>query len=230
MSIRATFHYFQGMECDMYSFYRIPKLLFTSEYFKNLSCEAKVLYGLMLDRMSLSIKNRWFDEEDRAYIFFSVEEIMEMLNCGRNKAVNCLKELDQEKGIGLIEKRRIGLGKTNVIYVKNFSLTEYPDEPAIFDSEETPENVAERKENTETEIEEYAKKEPEKPVNTQKFEKQTVIILNITIMNQVRLNHILLSIMTGKMWIRWMRGMHIVKSSVTISNTTFFVRVISRKV
>ena len=77
MSIRATFHYFQGMECDMYSFYRIPKLLFTSEYFKNLSCEAKVLYGLMLDRMSLSIKNRWFDEEDRAYIFFSVEEIME---------------------------------------------------------------------------------------------------------------------------------------------------------
>ena len=173
MSIRATFHYFQGMECDMYSFYRIPKLLFTSEYFKNLSCEAKVLYGLMLDRMSLSIKNRWFDEEDRAYIFFSVEEIMEMLNCGRNKAVNCLKELDQEKGIGLIEKRRIGLGKTNVIYVKNFSLTEYPDEPAIFDSEKTLENVAERKENTETEIEEYVEKEPEKPVNTQKFEKQT---------------------------------------------------------
>ena len=167
MSIRATFHYFQGMECDMYSFYRIPKLLFTSEYFKNLSCEAKVLYGLMLDRMSLSIKNRWFDEEDRAYIFFSVEEIMEMLNCGRNKAVNCLKELDQEKGIGLIEKRRIGLGKTNVIYVKNFSLTEYPDEPAIFDSEETPENVAERKENTETEIEEYAK------TNFKEFEKQT---------------------------------------------------------
>lgn len=151
----------------------IPKLLFTSEYFKNLSCEAKVLYGLMLDRMSLSIKNRWFDEEDRAYIFFSVEEIMEMLNCGRNKAVNCLKELDQEKGIGLIEKRRIGLGKTNVIYVKNFSLTEYPDEPACFDSEETPENVAERKENTEAEIEEYAEREPEKPVNTQKFEKQT---------------------------------------------------------
>ena len=167
MSIRATFHYFQGMECDMYSFYRIPKLLFTSEYFKNLSCEAKVLYGLMLDRMSLSIKNRWFDEEDRAYIFFSVEEIMEMLNCGRNKAVNCLKELDQEKGIGLIEKRRIGLGKTNVIYVKNFSLTEYPDEPAIFDSEETPENVAERKENTETEIEEVSK------TNFKEFEKQT---------------------------------------------------------
>lgn len=87
----------------------------------------------------------------------------------------------------MIEKRRIGLGKTNVIYVKNFSLTEYPDEPAIFDSEETPENVAERKENTETEIEEYAKKEPEKPVNTQKFEKQTVIILNLVRMNLINI-------------------------------------------
>ena len=53
--------------------------------------------------------------------------------------------------------------------MKNFSLTEYPDEPAIFDSEETPENVAERKENTETEIEEYAKKS-RKSRNTQKFE------------------------------------------------------------
>ena len=83
MSIRATFSYFQGMEGDMYQFYRIPKLLFTSEYFKNLSCEAKVLYGLMLDRMSLSIKNRWLDEEDRVYIFFSVEEIMEMLNTAK---------------------------------------------------------------------------------------------------------------------------------------------------
>ena len=166
MSIRATFHYFQGMECDMYSFYRIPKLLFTSEYFKNLSCEAKVLYGLMLDRMSLSIKNRWFDEEDRAYIFFSVEEIMEMLNCGRNKAVNCLKELDQEKGIGLIEKKRIGLGKTNVIYVKNFSLQEYPDEPATLEAEETSENLVEKPE-------EYVEKELEKPVDTQKFKKQT---------------------------------------------------------
>lgn len=228
MSIRATFHYFQGMECDMYSFYRIPKLLFTSEYFKNLSCEAKVLYGLMLDRMSLSIKNRWFDEEDRAYIFFSVEEIMEMLNCGRNKAVNCLKELDQEKGIGLIEKRRIGLGKTNVIYVKNFSLTEYPDAPACFDSEETPENVVERKENTETEIEEYAEKEPEKPVNTQKFKKQTVIILNITILNLVRLNLIYPS--KSRIWIRYRRGLSTVRSSTTILNMTFSAKVTEQTV
>ena len=167
MSIRATFSYFQGMEGDMYQFYRIPKLLFTSEYFKNLSCEAKVLYGLMLDRMSLSIKNRWLDEEDRVYIFFSVEEIMEMLNCGRNKAVNCLKELDQETGIGLIEKKRLGLGKANVIYVKNFSLREYPDEPAEMEIEtDDPEYEEQIPCNFEENM-------PENAVNTQKFEKQT---------------------------------------------------------
>lgn len=153
MSIRATFHYFTGMECEMYSFYRIPKVLFTSEYFRDLSCEAKVLYGLMLDRMSLSIKNRWFDNEDRAYIFFSVEEIMELMNCGRGKAVGCLKELDEETGIGLIEKRRLGLGKPSVIYVKNFSLQEYPDEPEKMDD--------------------FEEKESESPVNTQKSENRT---------------------------------------------------------
>ena len=164
MSIRATFSYFQGMEGDMYQFYRIPKLLFTSEYFKNLSCEAKVLYGLMLDRMSLSIKNRWLDEEDRVYIFFSVEEIMEMLNCGRNKAVNCLKELDQETGIGLIEKKRLGLGKANVIYVKNFSLLE----------ENMPENAVNTQKfekqtsrSLENKLQEVSK------TNFKKFEKQT---------------------------------------------------------
>ena len=114
------FDYFHGMEAEQYSFYRIPKKLFTAEYFKALSCEAKVLYGLMLDRMGLSIKNRWIDEEDRVYIVFTVEEIAELMNCGTQKAVKLIKELDTDKGIGLIEKKRLGLGKPNVIYVKNF--------------------------------------------------------------------------------------------------------------
>ena len=78
----------------------------------------------MLDRMSLSIKNRWFDEEDRVYIIFTVEEIAELLNCGTQKAVKLMKELDDNQGIGLIEKKRLGLGKPNVIYVKNFILKE----------------------------------------------------------------------------------------------------------
>ena len=118
------FDYFRGMEAEQYSFYRVPKVLFTAECFKSLSCEAKVLYGLMLDRMSLSIKNRWFDEEDRVYIIFTVEEIAELLNCGKQKAVKLMKELDDNQGIGLIEKKRLGLGKPNVIYVKNFILKE----------------------------------------------------------------------------------------------------------
>ena len=74
------FDYFRGMEAEQYTFYRIPKILFTAECFKTISCEAKVLYGLLLDRMSLSIKNRWFDEEDRVYIIFTVEEIAELMN------------------------------------------------------------------------------------------------------------------------------------------------------
>lgn len=78
------------------------------------------MYGLLLDRMSLSIKNGWFDEEGRAYIYFAIEDIAELLNCGKNKAVRSLQELVDDTGIGLIEKRRQGQGKSNILYVKNF--------------------------------------------------------------------------------------------------------------
>ena len=125
---KIQFDYFRGMEAEQYSFYRVPKVLFTAECFKSLSCEAKVLYGLMLDRMSLSIKNRWFDVEDRVYIIFTVDEIAELMNCGTQKAVKMIKELDTRNGIGLIEKKRLGLGKPNVIYVKNFMIKEIPNQ------------------------------------------------------------------------------------------------------
>ena len=124
MESTIKFDYFRGMEAEQYTFYRIPKVLFTAECFRSLSCEAKVLYGLLLDRMGLSIKNRWFDEEDRVYIIFTVEELAELLNCGTQKVVRLLKELDVKSGIGLIEKKRLGLGKPNVIYVKNFMVQE----------------------------------------------------------------------------------------------------------
>lgn len=114
------FEYYYGMEADQYSFYRVPKMLFTEACFQSLSCEAKILYGLMLDRMGLSVKNQWFDEKNRVYIIFTVEEIMDLLGCGRQKAVRSIAELDGEKGIGLIEKKRMGQGKPNIIYVKNF--------------------------------------------------------------------------------------------------------------
>lgn len=124
MDKKVTFQYFYGTQADQYSFYRIPKALFQDEYFRCLSSDAKILYGLMLDRMSLSIKNQWFDAENRAYIYFSIEDIMELLNCGRNKAIKSLQELDSETGIGLIEKKRQGFGKTNIIYVKSFVMKE----------------------------------------------------------------------------------------------------------
>ena len=79
MDKKMKFKYFYGAEADQFSFYRIPKALFTDSYFKDLSSDAKILYGLMLDRMSLSIKNQWFDEKNRAYIYFSIEDIMEII-------------------------------------------------------------------------------------------------------------------------------------------------------
>ena len=108
------FDYYYGKEADTFSFYRVPKILFSEAYFKGLSVEAKVLYGLMLDRMSLSMKNQWIDAEGKVYINFSVENIQEYMGCSKNKAVAILKELDSDGGIGLVEKKRMGQGKTNL--------------------------------------------------------------------------------------------------------------------
>ena len=116
----VEFDYFHGYESEQFAFYRIPKVLFTDDYFKDLSSDAKVLYGLMLDRMSLSIKNNWIDEEDRVYIIFTLEQVMQYMNCGKDKGVKILAELDTGKGIGLIERVKRGLGKPAIIYVKVF--------------------------------------------------------------------------------------------------------------
>ena len=117
---KVQFDYYHGTEAEQYTFYRVPKILFTDEYFKCISCEAKILYGLMLDRMSLSIKNQWYDDENRVYIIFTIEEVKELIGCGSQKAIKLMKELDTENGIGLIEKKRLGMGKANVIYVRKF--------------------------------------------------------------------------------------------------------------
>ena len=131
MNQKPIFNYFNGTEADLLTFYRIPKQLFTNDFFKELSTDAKVLYGLMLDRMSLSIKNGWFDAENRAYIYFSVEDTMELLNCRKNKAVQTIAELDDKAGIGLIEKKRQGQGKPTIIYVKNFQIPEEKADPEV---------------------------------------------------------------------------------------------------
>ena len=112
------FDYIYGNEGEQFSFYRIPKLLFTSEVFNRMSTESKVLYGILLDRVTISLKNNWIDEGGRVYIICTIDEIMESLNCGNKKACQLMAELENESG--LIERKRQGLGKPNLIYVKNF--------------------------------------------------------------------------------------------------------------
>lgn len=112
------YDYFYGAEAEQFSFYRIPKGLFTEERFRSVSAEAKVLYGLLLDRMSLSCKNGWLDKEGRVYIIFTIEEVMTALGCADQKAGKLLHELESK--CRLIERKRQGLGKPNLIYVKNF--------------------------------------------------------------------------------------------------------------
>ena len=114
------FDYFYGSEAEQFTFYRIPKILITSQFFKKVSDSAKLLYGLMLDRMSLSIRNGWLDDDNRAYIFFTTNDVMEQMCCGTEKATKMLAELDSEKGIGLIERVKQGQGRPAIIYLKKF--------------------------------------------------------------------------------------------------------------
>ena len=116
-----TFDYYYGVQAEQFAFYRIPRLLIKDPHFKGLSSDAKLLYGLMLDRMTLSMRNHWLDDENRAYIIYSINNVMEDLSCSKPTCIKIMKELDS---FGLIERKRKGLGKPDVIYVKNFAVLE----------------------------------------------------------------------------------------------------------
>ena len=113
-----TLDYFYGQAGELFLFFRIPKALFQEQRFQNLSTDAKILYGILLDRMSLSAKNGWRDEQGRVYIIYTVREVQESLCCAEHKAVKLFRELED---IDLIERKRRGLGRPSLIYVKNFS-------------------------------------------------------------------------------------------------------------
>ena len=113
--------YLYDVDEAQYSFVRVPKLLLQHEAYQRISSEAKLLYSLLLDRVSLSHKNGWRDKQNRIYIIYPIAEVMEEMNCGKNKAVQLLDELEQKAG--LIERKRQGLGKPNLIYVKSFFRT-----------------------------------------------------------------------------------------------------------
>ena len=113
-----TLDYFYGQAGELFSFYRIPKALFQEPQFQSLSTDAKTVYGILLDRMSLSVKNEWFDQKGRVFIIFTIEDVKRTLRCADNKATRLLRELE---GFGLIERKRRGQGKPCLVYVKNFS-------------------------------------------------------------------------------------------------------------
>ena len=111
------FNYYYGTQADQFSFIRIPRVILTDKTFSNLSLQAKVLYGLLLDRMGLSMKNGWLDKENKVYIIYQIAEIQEDLGFSKKKAIDYLAELEN---FGLIEKKRRGLGLASIIYVKSF--------------------------------------------------------------------------------------------------------------
>ena len=109
--------YFTIQDAEQFTFFRIPKVLFTGERYKDMTTDARVLYGILLDRVSLSVKNNWVDEEGRVFIIFTREEAQELLGYSKPKIVNLFKELQK---VQLIEETKQGLNKPNIIYVKKF--------------------------------------------------------------------------------------------------------------
>jgi hypothetical protein len=116
----VDFEYFRVEESEQFSFFRIPKALFTEKAFEGLSTDAKLLYGILLDRISLSRKNGWIDAEGYVYIIYTVAELQEILHASRTTVTKLLHELDGSHGIGLIERYRQGCNRPSIIYVKNF--------------------------------------------------------------------------------------------------------------
>lgn len=113
-----SYDYFYGQSGELFSYFRIPKALFHDCRFRQLSTDARTLYGILLDRMSLSVKNGWLDEQGRVYIIYTVREVQESLCCAEHKAVKLFRELED---MDLIERKRRGLGRPSLIYVKDFS-------------------------------------------------------------------------------------------------------------
>ena len=121
MSEPLNLKYYHGDEPDNLCFYRIPKVLFTKACFEEVSTDAKVLYGILLDYASLSRENRWLDEESRVYIHYSVQKVCAYMGCKKDKAMKLLADLE---GFGLIERIKRGQGKSDIIYVKSFEVPE----------------------------------------------------------------------------------------------------------
>lgn len=109
--------FFTNLEAENYVFYKVPKALFTDKKYHSVSTDAKMLYGLLLDRMHLSVKNGWTDKYGRVYQYFTVKQAREFLRFGHEKICRLFSELEAAY---LILRKRQGQGKPNIIYVKKF--------------------------------------------------------------------------------------------------------------
>jgi len=188
MSDRPVFDYYYGLESEEYTFIRIPKLLVEDMVFYELSDRAKILYGIMLDRMSLSRKNSWIDKENRVYILFSIDNVAQALNCSKTSACKAIAELDDKHGIGLIEKVKRGQGNPDIIYVKNFT-TYVENKPEVGKEKAWDSSVAEKcvsKENDSAEAAESIEDMPESHDFTE--DSQNSIFLNSKIQNSKKQN------------------------------------------
>ncbi len=145
-AFRFPFHY--GQEAESYTFYRVPKILFTAEAFDHLSTDSKLLYGILLDRMQLSVRNRWIDDDGKVFIYYPQQNIMDALTCGNKKAGQLLSELDDKSGIGLITRIHQGLGKPDKIYVHKCIVPDMPVRGSPYSGEKITANGSGNVENT----------------------------------------------------------------------------------
>lgn len=106
-------YFYYQEEGRRFRFFAIPKVLLTHPYYAGLCCEAKFLYGLLLDRVALSKKNGWKDEFGRIFVYYSIKNIMKDLNCAHGKAEKLLAELEE---YGLVERKRQGAGRPSILY------------------------------------------------------------------------------------------------------------------
>ena len=171
-----NFNYLSASGIDKFTFYRMPKILFVDDYFSAISCEAKVLYGLLLDRATLSKSNNWIDELGRVYVFFKQTEAMEMLNIKKNKVIAIFKELED---IGLLIRKKLGQGKPTRLYVLDFS-SHTDDENSKTNEVVSDDEEQTSDENTKKEVKRFEKQTSEIQTSSndtkkevKRFEKQT---------------------------------------------------------
>ena len=187
------FDYYYGTQADQYNFIKVPKLLIQDEVFSGLSNDAKMLYGLLLDRMSLSMQNGWLDDNNRVFIIYQITDIMEDMKMSRVTAIKYLRELVE---FGLVEKKRRGLGLPDILYIKSFVVQKdfnnndgMPDKEATKMSHEMSQEMTyEIAEKESGNCLKMAGKQPEKPENTQKFKNYTSRSKEIKLQEVKKLN------------------------------------------